>query len=194
MASPMRFKRNASSLSRACLAVVGSKTLRPPMRLVHALLTAGFAVVATVAGAQGPAAGGDKSEQAFPHAYAMRGCTQEDAPALEIYFTRTPFAGGGDPSPPYIRFEISSLPSETIGPVSLALIPLRRDPTKPGRIARAELVETLRDRTWLSGTIALNEAAPGRPVSGRYDVAMPSGRRLGASFTAEYSNRSAVCG
>jgi hypothetical protein len=55
-----------------------------------------------------------KADQRFPYAFATRGCTQEDAPALEIYFTEAPFKGDGTPAPPYLRIEIASRPNETI--------------------------------------------------------------------------------
>jgi hypothetical protein len=141
------------------------------------------------------AAGSDqKLEQGFPFAFAMRGCTQEDAPALEIHLTRVSFNGNGKPSPPYIHIEISSLPSETIGQAPLKLAPLRRDPAMPGRIARAELVEAPQKSVWLSGTVTINQAVPGGRVSGNYEFMMPGGATLSQSFTAEYSNRPAVCG
>jgi hypothetical protein len=189
MGSRTRFKGVRSSL-RASLAVWGLP--RPPAWPAGALLST--VILATAAWAQAAPPGEQKLEQTFPHASAMRGCTQEDAPALEIYLTRSPFAGTGDPSPPYIHIEISSSPQETIAPITLNLIQMRRDPAKPGRIARAELVEAERSRAWLSGTITLTEAAPGRKVSGRYAVTTPAGRRLESSFSADYSTRSAVCG
>lgn len=194
MASQMRFRKIASSDLRACLAVLGFTVPRPPMRFACALLSTCFVIFTVAACAQAAPSGDKKLAEDFPHAFAMRGCTQEDAPALEIYFTQTPFTGAGDPSPPYIHVEISSSPSETIAPVTLELIQMRRDPTRPGRIVRAELVEPGHDPIWLSGTILLNEAVPGRHVSGHYDVTTPVGRRLNSSFIAEYSKRTAVCG
>jgi hypothetical protein len=163
------------------------------MRPAFALLRTGSVILSILAGAQCATADDANLEQTFPHVFATRGCTQEDAPALEIYFTQTPFSGSGEPAPPYIRVEISSSPSEIIETVSLQLIQMRRDPTKPGRIARAEFAEAGRAQIWLSGTIALNEAAPGRQVSGQYDFATPAGRRSG-SFSAEYPKGGAVCG
>jgi hypothetical protein len=133
-------------------------------------------------------------ERAFPYAFAKGGCTQEDAPALEIYLTKARFTGTGDPSPPYIRVEISSFPGEIIAPVSLSLIQMRRDPRRSGRIARAELVESIRNPLWLSGTITLHEAVPGRQVSGHYNFTAPAGGQLDSSFIAEYSNQTAACG
>lgn len=196
MAFQMRFKlkNGASSALRACVAVLGFTGPRPPTGLAYVLLSTGFFILTIPAYPQAAPSGDKKLEQTFPHAFAKRGCTQEDAPALEIYLTQTPFTGAGDPSPPYIRVEISSSPSETMNSLSLNLIQMRRDPTRPGRIVRAELVESRRNSIWLSGTIALNEATPGGHVSGHYDVTTPDGRRLDSSFTAEYSKRPAVCG
>jgi hypothetical protein len=120
-----------------------------------------------------------------------------------LFHTRLPRAaahkkmrlpGTGDPSPPYIRVEISSFPGEIIAPVSLSLIQMRRDPRRSGRIARAELVESIRNPLWLSGTITLHEAVPGRQVSGHYNFTAPAGGQLDSSFIAEYSNQTAACG
>lgn len=135
-----------------------------------------------------------QAAQPFPHAYATRGCTQEDAPALEIYLTKTPYAGDGEPAAPYLRIEISSSPQEEITPSSLELIQLRRNPAKRGRIARAQLVEPDREPVWLSGVIELKEAIPGARVAGRYDVTASSRRHWIGTFTTMYTKRSAVCG
>jgi hypothetical protein len=194
MAFLMRRKESASSALRVCLAALGFTHSRPPARLAFALLSTGFVILTIMACAQAAPAGDNKLEQNFSYAFAMRGCTQEDAPALEIYLTQTPFTGVGDPSPPYIRVEISSTPDETIEPASLQLIQMRRDQTKKGRVVRAELAASQRDHIWLSGTLTLSEAVPGGRVSGRYDFTTPTGRHLNSSFSAEYSKRPAVCG
>jgi hypothetical protein len=194
MVFPMRHRGSVSSLGRTCRAVARFIAARPPAPLALAFLSTGFIIVATAVGAQVASAGEGKSAQALPYAFAKRGCTQEDAPALEIYLTQTKFGGVGDPSPPYLHIEISSSPTEAIGPISLDLVPLRRDPTKPGRIARANLMERGRAPTWLSGTIALDAVAPGQPLFGRYDFVTPAGKRLNGNFRAEYSNRAPTCG
>lgn len=115
----------------------------------------------------------------------MRGCTQEDAPALEIFLTREPFDGAGTPSSHYVRIEIAPVPS---GPVTLQLVQMRR---KAGEtITRAELVEAARAETWLTGTLTLT--APS--ASGHYDFATPAGRKLKGDFTAGWNPRPAMCG
>jgi hypothetical protein len=154
----------------------------------------GLVALTIVACAQAAPLGDWQLEQEFPHAFAKRGCTQEDAPALEIYFTKISFKGAGAPTPPYIRFEISSSPGEKIESIYLKLIQLHRDPKRPGRIARAELVETGIVSTWLSGTITLTEATPGERVTGHFDITTPNGRRWVGSFIAEYSKSPSVCG
>src|SRR4051812_15926247 len=118
----MRLNESVSSTLRACLAVLGFTARRPPMRFACALLSTAFLILTMTANAQAAPAGENKLEQAFPHAFAKRGCTQEDAPALEIYLTKTALNGAGEPSPPYIRVEISSSPTEVIGPASMSLI------------------------------------------------------------------------
>lgn len=174
--------------------ILGLTPPRSPVRVSPVLLSTGFAIFAITACAQAVPSSDKNMEQVFAYSFAMRGCTQEDAPALEIYLTQTPFKGAGNPSPPYIRFEISSSPNEAIASVTLELIQLRRDPTRPGRLVRAEFVERGHDPVWLSGTVALSEAVPGRHVSGRYNVTTPSGRRWNGSFIAAYSNSPTVCG
>jgi hypothetical protein len=47
------------------------------------------------------------STEEFRYAVAQRGCTQEDAPAMEIYLTEALFSGEGTPSGPYIRVEMA---------------------------------------------------------------------------------------
>ncbi len=104
------------------------------------------------------------------------------------------WGGAGEPAPPYIRIEISSPPGETIQSLSFELSPLRRDPAKPGRLARAEIVQPDKDRVWLAGTVTLTEAAPGRQVTERFDFATPAGLTVNRSFKADYPKRSIVCG
>ena len=128
------------------------------------------------------------------HVFAMRGCTQEDAPALEIYVTQVAYAGNGDPVAPFLRFEIASAPTETLTSVTVSLVPLNRDTRLPGPIARAGLVESGHQPLWLSGTLSLTKAAPGKTAAGNYDVRTPDGRRLHGSFSAPYSAKPTVCG
>lgn len=193
MACWMSFKGSVNAALDICPAAMGPMVSRPPKRLTSALRIISLALLA-MTGAQAAAGDDGKLGRNFPFAFAMRGCTQEDAPALEIYLTQVSFDGQGTPSAPYLRIEIGSLPTETIGPLSLQLMPLRRDPAKPGRIVRAELMEAGHKSTWLSGTIALREATPGARVSGRYDFASPAGATFSQDFDAEYSKRPAVCG
>jgi hypothetical protein len=168
------------------------------MRPANALTRTGFvtlAIALTIAACvRATPAGAATLDLTLTHVFATRGCTQEDAPALEIYLTQSPFAGAGEPAPPYIRIEVSSPVDETIRSVSLELIQMRRDPAKPGRIARAELVEPGKDRVWLSGTLTLNEAAPGQQASGQYAFRTPAGLALNRSFKTDYSKRNVVCG
>jgi len=128
------------------------------------------------------------------HVLAMRGCTQEDAPALEIYLTRAAYAGKGDPAAPYLRFEVASAASETLPAMTVSLVPLNRDTRLPGRIARGQLVETGTTPLWLSGTLSLTTAVPGKTAAGSYDVRTADGRRLHGSFSAAYSAKPTVCG
>src|SRR6478672_2011762 len=141
MACWMSFKTDVSTALRSCPATMGFTASWPPVRPGAALRIVGL-VLLTLTATQAAAEDDRKLGQNFPFAYALRGCTQEDAPALEIYLTQVGFNGEGTPSPPYLRIEIASPPTETIGRLTLQLIPLRRDPAKPGRIVRAELMES----------------------------------------------------
>lgn len=139
-----------------------------------------------------PASGGD---QRFLYSAAVRGCTQEDAPALELYFTVAPFDGAGEPTAPYLRVEVAAAPTEVLSGATLNLIPsLRRGAGQSGRIARAELVAVAHTETWLSGTVVLDQAKPGQDVAGHYDLTAPDGRRLTHAFHALWNPRPTVCG
>jgi hypothetical protein len=153
-----------------------------------------FVALSSVSDAQVPPLKNKMDEKGLVYVAAKRGCTQEDAPALEIYFTRAQYNGVGDAEPPYLRFEISSSPRETLTAGSYVLSGLRREEGKTGRIVRGELVRTEHDMVWLTGTIELEEAVPGKQVRGRYDVRAPGGPRLINSFRAEYSSNIALCG
>lgn len=184
---------NSARLFRT--AALGERSPGPPFRLLAAVLSACPALLVIAACAQTPPAGAMQLPPEFPHIFAKRGCTQEDAPALEIYLTRVPYRGKGDPAPPYLRFEISLSPREAIAaPVVLELMPLRRDPARAGRIVRAEHVDRQHRSTWLNGAITLDSATPGKTVTGRFDVSAPGGPHWSAAFTAEYSSHPAVCG
>jgi len=162
---------------------------RPP----YAWISAGVAVLIML-GVPMARADEAKPDQRFPFAFATRGCTQEDAPALEIYFTEAPFKGDGTPAPTYLRIEVASRLNETIASLSAELSPLRRDPAKQGRLVRAELMEAGPKSTWLSGKLELKEAKPGSSVSGSLHFTSPAGAVFSRDFSAPYSNRPAVCG
>jgi len=132
--------------------------------------------------------------KALAYVLAKRGCTQEDAPALEIYFSRTKFNGTGEPEPPYLRFEISSSSRDPVTPGTYVLSGLRKEPGKARRIVRGEFVEMGYGGIWVNGTIVLDEVSPSREVKGRYDVTSPSGLHLSKSFLTEYLSGAAMCG
>jgi hypothetical protein len=189
----MRFK--SADRLHAWMAALGVRTSGPPLqRAFCAALSAGFFLLTIASCAQAASTGKKTLELNFPHAYTMRGCTQEDAPALEIYVTQSPYTGAGDPSAPYIRFEISSPVRETLPSATFELGPLHRDPAKPGRIVRGEFVDSKESSGWLSGKLKLEHFVPDKQLSGHYDVTLPDGRRLQRSFVAVYLSRTATCG
>ena len=185
--------QRSSKASRISTAV--ARAFAPQLSgLVPAFARCALAIAVVSAYARGAPAIPKHPHSFFSYVVAMRGCTQEDAPALEIYLTRAPFDGSGEPPEPYIRVEISSSPTETITRGTFKLSPLRRDPDAAGRVARAQLVERGHDPIWLTGTIVLSNVAPGQRVSGRLKGKTSSGKNLLGDFTAEYSKRTSVCG
>lgn len=138
-------------------------------------------------------AGQQRFQALFPLVQAGRGCTQEDAPAAEIYF----FAkkdDTGEPVAPYVRVEISGLARERIPPATFRLMPLRRNPNERRRIVRAELVQKPGSSLWLDGSIAIRADNPQTGITGRIDLISPKGEAWSRAFSARYANRQAVCG
>jgi hypothetical protein len=101
--------------------------------------------------------------------------------------------GTGEPPVPYIRIEISAAPGEVIRDLTLPLVGLRRDSLNGKRIARAEYIASDQRRSWLTGSVTIDQIAPGESVSGRYDFESPLGRLKG-SFDAKLLSNSAQCG
>jgi hypothetical protein len=131
----------------------------------------------------------------FPYAAAGPGCTQEDAPALEIYLTPQPFGGPQVPAPPLIRIEVAwgdwtgpSGPEIPVSPLSRR----GRDPRQP--LARAELEQPSTAPVWLGGTIRLMAVESGRRVAGTYALSAPDGRAWSDGFEAHWLDRQPICG
>jgi hypothetical protein len=116
-------------------------------------------------------------------ARAEAGCSQEDLPATIITL-----ADGGEAK---VEFEVSGLGSGQVPPV-LRMTTGRRAPGAP-YLARAWWVGG-GGRTVLSGTLALSEVVPGDHLSGRYDLAVPDGRRIAGSFRAAWPRGAVGCG
>jgi hypothetical protein len=110
---------------------------------------------------------------AFPHALARRGCTQEDAPALEVLLTRTPYDGKDEPPKPYLHIEIEWGDFSRLAGKELELIPLSRHGVDPKKlIVRAGLVADGAP-VWLSGTLCLKRVEIDKQVEGSYRFAAP---------------------
>ena len=131
--------------------------------------------------------------ESFRYAVARRGCTQEDAPAIEIVLSTQTYSGVGEPPAPHIRVEIASSPPEGLRDVTLNLLALRRRPGEIGRIARAELVDKGRDHFWLTGSVHIASLVPDQSVSGSYNFVWESGELKG-DFQARIVKHQAVCG
>jgi hypothetical protein len=130
----------------------------------------------------------------FPESSARRGCSQEDAPALEIYLTREPFEKRGEPAPPYIRFEIAGREHTTLIGKSIELAPLSRagrDPASP--LARGEFNDASTHQ-WLRGTVTLRRLEADRLVEGVYDVKGTGDLAWVGTFSARWIAPGGGCG
>jgi hypothetical protein len=131
----------------------------------------------------------------FAYAAAGRGCTQEDAPALEIYLTSQPFSGADLPAPPLIRIEVAWDDWMRLREREISMSPLSGgslDPQQP--LARAELEQPSTSPVWLGGTIRLMAVEPDRRVAGSYALSTPDGRAWLDGFEARWLDRRPVCG
>jgi hypothetical protein len=131
----------------------------------------------------------------FPYAAAGRGCTQEDAPALEIYLTPQPFSGPDLPAPPLIRIEVKWDDWMRLGEREIPMSQLSRwtrDLQQP--LARAELEQPNTSPVWLGGMIRLMVVEPDGRVAGSYALSAPDGRAWSDGFEAHWLDRRAVCG
>jgi hypothetical protein len=121
----------------------------------------------------------------FPHAVALRGCTQEDAPALEVYLTREPYGGHAVPGTPYLRVEIAWGDWQQLVGSDLVLVPLSRQGLAPQQpIARAELHLEQGASVWLRGTLRLTRVEVEQQVEGSYDFVGPDVHAWMGTFTA----------
>lgn len=139
--------------------------------------------------------GGPVRLDTYPHAHARRGCTQEDAPALEIYLTPQRTEGPGQPAPPYVHIEVAWTDWDAAASTRLELVPLSRhgvDPRKP--IVRAELVREAGESIWLRGTLQLRSVDVGRRVDGTYRFIGPGDEPLNGTFTATWIDSPGGCG
>ncbi len=151
------------------------------------------ATAVTLAAAIGSAAPPQPPE--FRHAVARRGCTQEDARALEVYLTRARYEGEGEPAPPYARMEIAWDAWARAGGEALELVPLaRRDADRRKPIVRAALSAGPGATEWLRGTVRLDRVEVDRRVAGSYEFAGRNGRRWSGTFSARWIASHGGCG
>jgi hypothetical protein len=132
----------------------------------------------------------------FPHALAHRGCTQEDAPALEIYLIGKPQQSAALPPKPYLRIEVAGRNWQHLLRKDLKLVPLSRQGTdreKP--LVRAELnLAQQRQTVWLQGTLRLTKIEDEKEVTGSYDFTAPGERRWKGEFKAVWAKGGGGCG
>ncbi len=138
---------------------------------------------------------GVSAAQDFAHALVRRGCTQEDARAIEIVLTPALFAGPGDPAPPYLRFEVALGDWAALSGRDLALAPLSRlgfDPSAP--LVRGEAHPAQGPSVWLGGILRLEHIEMGGAASGSFDATAPDGKHYRGAFNANWVNTGAGCG
>jgi hypothetical protein len=132
----------------------------------------------------------------YPYAVARRGCTQEDAPALEIYLTKERWDGRGEPASPFVRFEVAWTDWAQISDSSLALVPLSRQGIdRRQHVVRGELkLAEGKSSSWLTGRIVLKRVEMNRRAEGSYDLVGPDKGSLLGSFNAVWIESSGGCG
>ena len=207
-----RFKEDKRSGTAAVMpvpkptqVVAGGGALPPPVfsprprKLVAALTRPALGACLLFAQACVPVAAarslGGLSPTRFPYALATRGCTQEDAPALEIILTEKRFNGRGEPAPPYLRLELAWDTPGKLANKRFNLIPLTRTRAEFGAaIVRAEYHQARTGAVFLQGTLQLGRVAPGAGVDGSYRATLPDGRVLEGKFSAVWRESSSVCG
>jgi hypothetical protein len=131
----------------------------------------------------------------FTEAVARRGCSQEDAPALEVYLTRARFEGGAEPARPYIRLEVAGRDYTALLGKPVDLAPLSRagrDPLKP--LARAEYYGEGSTHQWLRGSITLQRVEPDRSVEGSYELKGVADHEWAGKFSAPWIASAGGCG
>src|SRR5262245_33375072 len=100
-----------------------------PLGKVVGMMSTVLAIVAALAVADSSQT--TRASDGYSYAVARRGCTQEDAPAMEIYLTRTQFDGQGLPPTPYVRIEVAWSDWVRLIDTQLPLIPLSRQGLDP---------------------------------------------------------------
>jgi hypothetical protein len=154
------------------------------MRMMFVLLT--FALGLRLLGDSLPAA-------EFTHAVAVRGCMQEDTPALEIYLTQEPYSGEALPTKPYLRIEIAWSEWANFIERDLKLVQFSRNRLKPQQpIVRAALIER-QAPIWLQGIVRLKKVELNKQVEGSYEFTGPNDLRSG-TFKASWGRDRPPCG
>jgi len=185
--------------------VAGGGVLPPPVfsprswKLVEALTRPALGACLLFAQACVPVVAarslGGVSPTRFPYALATRGCTQEDAPALEIILTEKRFTGRGEPTSPYLRLELAWDTPDKLANKRFNLMPLSPTRRELGAaIVRAEYHQARNRAVFLQGTLQLGRVAPGAGIDGSYRATLPDGSVLNDKFSAVWHDSSSVCG
>jgi hypothetical protein len=131
----------------------------------------------------------------FIYAAVMRGCTQEDAPALEIYLGHPPSNEQALPSRPYLYIEIAWSDWDALIERDLNAAPLSRhdaDPQQP--LMRAALFGEKGAPMWLRGSLRLQRVSVEQKVAARFHFAEPGGKIWSGEFEARWLPSAGGCG
>lgn len=135
----------------------------------------------------GPLLIGNSVYAEFLNALAVRGSTQEDAPALELYLTQEAYDGHGEPSKPYLHIEVAWGDWDRLVGKDLELIPLsRHNGDAQKHVVRAELGRERSEPVWLTGTLRLKDVEVDRLVEGSYSFVDPDAHQWVGTFKARW--------
>jgi hypothetical protein len=154
-------------------------------------------IASVLLGAAGVVAGAGcaSAQGSFSYSAAMRGCTQEDAPALEVYLAPAPAPPSALDTTRHIRLEIGWGNWRDLVAKDVELLPLARsDANRSKPLVRAFFRDSTGRTEWLRGTLRLAAVEEGSTVRGTYDFIGAGQRALRGTFQAPWIQRSVICG
>jgi hypothetical protein len=138
---------------------------------------------------------GASAVRSLPYSLAQRGCTQEDAPALELFLLPVGLGSSASPIAPYLRIEIAWTDWTRLVEREITVQPLRREYSGSAAIVvRAAWHPPEGLPIWLQGSLRLGRVEVDRRVEGTYRFVAPTGQRWSGAFAASWRARSVTCG